>query len=136
MRSTIEDQVVEYPTAKDVFQVAIKEMLESGAGTWCHFDDVDSSVWAEVAPNGQGLHIKLSCPHPDRLGDLLVEHVLSGSDDWRIVEFRRKSLLCQGRITFLAPPEDLDGIAAFIDNFFASTCPKGRSYCVLGSVES
>jgi hypothetical protein len=136
MRRTSEDQVVEYPTAKDVFQVGIKEMLECGAGTWCHFDDVDSSVWAEVAPNGQGLHIKLSCPHPDRLGDVLVQQVLSGSDHWQIIEFRRKSLLSQGRIAFLAPQEDLEGITAFIDNFFANTCPKGRDYRVLGSVQS
>jgi hypothetical protein len=136
MRRTIEDQPVEYPTAKDVFQVALREMLATGAGTWCHFDDVDSSVWAEVAPNGQGLHIKLSCPRPDRLEDVLVAQILSGSDHWRVVEFRRKSLLSQGRITFLAPPEDLEGITSFMDNFFVNTCPKGRSYCVLGSVQS
>ena len=136
MRRTIEDQVVEYPTARDVFQIAIKAMLERGAGTWCHFDDVDSPVWAEVAPNGQGLHIKLSCPYPDRLGDVLIEQILSGCADWQIVEFRRKCLLSQGRIAFLAPPEDLDEIASFIDSFFANTCPKGRSYCVLGSVQS
>ena len=86
--------------------------------------------------NGQGLHIKLSCPHPDQLGDVLVMQILSGSDHWQIVEFRGKSLLSQGRIAFLAPPEDLDGIAAFIDNFFVNTCPKGRSYCVLGSVQA
>jgi hypothetical protein len=136
MRRTIEDQVVEYPTAKDVFHVALKEMLEGGAGTRSHFDDVDSSVWAEIVPDGQGLHIKLSCPWPDRLGDVLIQQVLSGSDHWRVIEFRRRSLLSQGRITFLVPPEDLEGIAAFIDNFFVNTCPKGRGYSVLGSVES
>ncbi len=136
MRRTIDDQPVLYPTSMDVFQVALKEMLERGAGSRCHFDDVDSSVWAEVAPNGRGLHIKLSCPHPGRLNDVLVEQVLSGSDHWQIVEFRRESLLSQGRITFLAPPDDLDEMTAFIDDFFVNTCPKGRGYCVLGSVES
>jgi hypothetical protein len=136
MRRTIEDQPVKYRTPKDVFQVALKEMLDRGAGTWCHFDDADSSVWAEVAPNGRGLHIKLPCPHWDRLEDVLIEQILSGSNDWPIIEFRRKGLLSQGRITYLAPPEDLDGITAFIDNFFVSMCPKGRKYRVLGSVQS
>jgi hypothetical protein len=136
MRRTIEDQVVEYPTARDVFRIAIQGMLERGAGTWCHFDDADSSVWAEVASDGQGLRIKLSCPYPDRLGDVLVERILSGCDLWQIVEFRRKSLLSQGHIAVLAPPEDLEGITAFLDSFFANTCPNGHNYCVLGSVQS
>jgi hypothetical protein len=136
MRRTIDNQPVEYPTPKDVFHAALQEMRKRGAGTWCRFDDADSSVWAEVAPDGQGLYIRLSCPRPDRLGDVLVEQVLSGPDHWPIVEFRRKGLLSQGRITYLAPPEDLERITAFIDKFFINACPKGRRYCVLGSVQS
>jgi hypothetical protein len=136
MRRTIDNQPVEYPTPKDVFQVALQEMLKRGAGTRCRFDDADSSIWAEVAPNGRGLHIKLPCPHRDRLEDVLIEQVLSGPNHWPIVEFRGKGLLSQGRITYLAPPEDLDGITAFIDNFFVNACPKGRRYRVLGSVQS
>jgi hypothetical protein len=136
MHRPIEDPPEEYPTPKDVFRVALKEMLVRGARSWCHFADADSSAWAEVTPNGRGLYVKLSCPQQDWLGDLLIERVLSGSRHWPIVEFRRKGLLSQGRITYRAPRDDLDRIVAFIDDFFVNTCPKGRSYRVLGSVQS
>ncbi len=136
MRRVIEDQPVNYPTPKDVFQVAITEMLERGEGSWCYFHDADSSAWAEVAPDEQGMHVKLSCPRVDRLRDVLTVQVMSGCTHWQIVGFRRKGLLSKGGITYLAPQEDLSKVTAFIDNFFIKTCAKGRRYRVLASVQS
>lgn len=134
MSRPIEGHLGEYRTPKDVFREAIQEMLERGARARCRFRDADSSVRAEVARNGRNLQIKLPCPYRVGLVEVLLEQGVTVPDGWRIVRFRRKSLLFPGRITYLAPQEDLDRVVVFLDNFFAHTCRKGRNYAVVASV--
>lgn len=129
-----EGHLVEYPTPQDVFREALQEMLERAARSRCRFGDADSSVRVEVARKGRNLQIKLPYPYRVGLADVLMEQGVTVPEGWRIVRFRRKGLLLQGRITYLAPREDLDRVVVFLDNFFANTCPKGRGYAVLASV--
>lgn len=125
-----------HPTPKDVIREAIGAMLEREEDLPCRFDDADSSAWVEVARSGRDLQIKLSYPHRDGFAGVLIEQGTLVPDRWRLVRFRRKSFLFPGQLTYLAPQEDLDRVVAFIDNYFADTCLKGRTYALLESVRS
>jgi len=133
------DRSVENPSAKhstplDIFRAAIQETLKRGEGSWCHFNNVDSSVWAEVTPSAQGLHIHLPYLHEEGLEGVLAEQGASVPEHWRVIEFYRKNRRFPDCVTYLAPEEDLGRVILFIDRFFANMDRKGASYRVCGSV--
>ena len=137
MSRLIESHSAEYPTPTDVFRAALAETLERGAGSRCHFDGADSSVWVEVTPGERGLLIRLPCPRREGPEEILAEKGVGVPDHWRIVEFRKHGRRSPGfMITYLAPEKDLDRIIAFLDRLFASTSAKNPSYRVSGSVQS
>ena len=133
------DRSIENPSAKpsappDIFRAAIQETLKRRDGSWCHFNNVDSSVWAEVAPSAEGLRIHLPYLHEEGLGGVLAEQGVNVPERWRIVEFYGKNRRFPDCVTYLAPEEDLGRIILFIDRFFANTDRKGANYGVCGSV--
>ena len=136
MSRLIKSHSVEYPTARDVFRAIIEETLKLGEDSWGHFDDADSSVWAEIRPHERGLLVNLPYPYREEPEEVFAKKGLSVPDHWQADTFRRKGFLTHGYITYLAPQEDLDRIIAFLDRFFTCMSEKGPSYHVSGDVES
>ncbi len=135
MSGRIRSQSPEFPTSRDVLRFLIEETLRPEEG-WCHIDDADSPLWAEVAWDKRGPLINLPFPHRGEPREVLREKGADVPGDWEIVAFRRKGFLCDGYVTFQARPWDTDLVIAFVDRFFECMSPKGVGYRVEGSLES
>ena len=131
-RRVLKSGTTEHPKPTDVFRALIYELVESeGEWGWVHFDASKSKHWVEVAWDKDYLFVNFSFLFNSKLTDLLSERDVAVPPTWQQEYFKKKKAA-----TFRAPKNDLDTIIAFVDSLFCRVFECGRSYWVVGSLQS
>jgi hypothetical protein len=131
---TIRNHTELYPTASDVFQKLLDELVTSRYEGWIHFDDPKKEAWVEVANEPDHLILLFRYPFKDDLNKTLFEAGISVPRGWRLEKFSKKRLggLLGGSAMFLIPRDQIAELTGFIDNLFIKFYNCGQDYKVSG----